>query len=86
MLEQFEKLKREIGSLPSKKNIVCLLLYGSTTTSPENADDFDAILIVKKVDTSLNDLFDLLKSKYKKTRCKCIYPRRDRKRSFLLYS
>jgi hypothetical protein len=66
MLEQFEKLKREIGSLPSKKNIVCLLLYGSTTTSPENADDFDAILIVKKVDTSLNDLFDLLKSKYKK--------------------
>ncbi len=59
-------LKRKILLLPHADNLVCFLIFGSILNSEKNVNDFDAVVIVKKVDSTLNELFKLLKRKYKK--------------------
>lgn len=59
-------LKRKILLLPHADNLVCFLIFGSILNSEKNVNDFDAIVIVKKVDSTLNELFKLLVRKYKK--------------------
>lgn len=59
-------LKKEISLLPSADNLVCFLIYGSILNSGENVNDFDGIVVVKKVDSTLGELFKLLASKYER--------------------
>lgn len=66
MREEFLRLKKEIQSFSFKENIVCLLLYGSIIFNDKNSEDLDGIVVVKKVDSTLNDLFILLRGRYKK--------------------
>lgn len=58
-------LKRKISLLPHADNLVCFLVFGSILDSEKNVNDFDAIVIVKKVNSTLNELFRLLASRYK---------------------
>lgn len=59
-------LRKEIFSLPNADNLVYFLVYGSVLENQKNINDFDGIVVVKKVDSTLNELFKLLASKYSK--------------------
>ncbi len=68
MNEKFLKLKKEISSIPDKDNLVSVLIYGSILDNKNNRNtinDLDIIIVVKKVDSTLNNLFKLLLNKYK---------------------
>lgn len=61
-----KSLKKKIEMLSSVDNIECFLLYGSYAQGSSNPDDLDAIIVVKKIDTNLTDLFTLLNNNFKK--------------------
>ena len=65
MTEEFLQLQKEISSLLYKDNLVSVLVYGSILESKDTTNDLDIIIVVKKVDSSLSDLFSLLSYKFK---------------------
>jgi hypothetical protein len=66
MKEEFLSLQKDISLLPIKNNLVCFLIYGSMLENNSNANDFDAIIVVKTVDSTLNNLFKILLSRHNK--------------------
>lgn len=66
MPKEFLNLKNDIKSLTCSKNIVCILLFGSILFDRHNANDFDVIIVVKKVNFGLKELMLLFSSKYEK--------------------
>lgn len=66
MSEELINLKTKISNLPITDNLVCFIVFGSTTISSKNPDDLDAIVVVKRVDSVLENLFSMLKEKYSK--------------------
>lgn len=65
MTEEFLRLQKEILILPCKDNLVSILIYGAMLTDRNTAHDLDIIIVVKKVDSTLNSLFELLSGRYK---------------------
>jgi len=65
MTEDLLSLQKEILALPVKDNLKCFLVYGSILTDSK-ANDFDAIVIVEKVDSALNGLFKIISNRYNK--------------------
>ncbi|TSC52671.1 MAG: hypothetical protein LiPW41_41 [Parcubacteria group bacterium LiPW_41] len=65
MIEVAKKLKKEVSGLSCAKNIKCFLLYGSILNK-ESVNDFDAVVIVEKIDKNIRELFRLLATKHKK--------------------
>ncbi len=66
MIQELLDLRKKILLLPIKNNLVCFLIYGSILTNSGDANDFDAIVIVKKIDSTLNSLFKILSTRYDK--------------------
>ncbi len=66
MKKDFLILKREIKNLKNKDNILSVIIYGSTISNKKKINDFDGIIIVKEINSSLLDLFNLFNAKYKK--------------------
>lgn len=66
MKRDFVVFKKEIKNLNSKDNILSVVIYGSAISNKKKVGDLDGIIIVKKVDSSLSDLFNLLNTKYDK--------------------
>lgn len=64
MSEDFLDLQRKINLLSSKENLVTVLIYGSAVSGTTTAGDFDVILVAKRVDSTLKEIFDLFNSRY----------------------
>lgn len=66
MRKDFLLLKKEIQKIRNIENILSVVLYGSVVSGKRKVNDLDGIIIVNKVDSSVMDFFNLLKSRYKK--------------------
>ena len=66
MEKYFLQLQKELLLFPNRDNLVCFLIFGSTLTDYKNAKDFDGIVVVKKVDSTLKYLFNILRNRYSK--------------------
>ncbi len=65
MTEKLLRLQQDISSLPCRENLVSVLVYGTTVSSNDIANDLDVVIVAKKVDSSLKTLFELLSSESK---------------------
>ena len=65
MKEEFLRLQQEIKYLACAENILCVLVYGTIVNDSSTANDLDIIIVVKNVDSTLNELFKVLSKKYK---------------------
>ena len=65
MNEELLKLEKDLSSLLCKKDLISVIIYGSTIYDSSVANDLDIILVVKKINSNLFELFDLLLKKYK---------------------
>ena len=66
MRKELIKLQNNILLTSSKDNIICVLIYGSILNDDYIANDLDAIIVVKKVDSTLKDIFILFSNTFKK--------------------
>ena len=66
MESKIELLKNEIKKLDIYGNLVCILLYGSVASNSQNPDDLDGVVVVKKVNSDIKELFNLLRSYFNK--------------------
>ena len=66
MSEELIDLKTKILNVCTDDNLVSFIVFGSTALSAENPNDLDAIVVVKKVDSTLLNLFGILKESYAK--------------------
>lgn len=66
MRKDFLLLKKEIQKIRNIENVLSVVLYGSVVSGKRKVNDLDGIIIVNKVDSSVMDFFNLLKSRYKK--------------------
>ena len=64
MDESILKLQKDILSLHCRDGLVSILIYGSIISDESAAKDIDIIIVVKKVDFTINSLFELLASRY----------------------
>ncbi len=64
MSKEFLKLQKQISLLNNKGNFVSILIYGAMLLDSNKAKDLDIVIVVKKVNAELSNLFNLLE-KYK---------------------
>lgn len=60
MTEKIAELQKEIEYLPSRENLVSVLVYGTMITESDFANDLDIVIVVNQVNTSLNALINIL--------------------------
>lgn len=65
MNEELLRLQRDLSSLRCKNELVSVVIYGSTIYASSVANDLDIIIVVKKINSDLCELFDSLFKKYK---------------------
>ncbi|MCX6754514.1 MAG: hypothetical protein NTU81_01635 [Candidatus Nomurabacteria bacterium] len=66
MRKELLSLKKDISLISCKNNLVCVLIYGSILKDDYKADDLDVIIVVKKVDSTLNEIFKLFSNVFNK--------------------
>lgn len=64
MSEELLRLKTKILNVCTDDNLVSFVVFGSTALNVENPNDLDAIVVVRKADPTLENLFDMLKESY----------------------
>jgi hypothetical protein len=66
MKKDFSILKKEIKNLKNIDNILSVVIYGSALSNKKKVNDLDGIVVVKDVNFSVLDLFNLFTSRYEK--------------------